>query len=242
MGILTYNPSPYNVDNGLDFIWIDSIRNNFTNLTSYTLLINGNSFSGTVVSSSQLNFGVINVSFRGSFEASVRTNNGSYTQVQTVNITCFVKGTKITCKNGIKLIEDCNVGDLVLTYKHGYKKIKNILRYTHKNNPNNSFHQICNVNGLTITGGHSILVDGLTDLQKAETMKIWGELKMIDDKYLLLASLQSEKIHNNEKYELFHIVLENDDEFGQYGIYADDVLTESMSIHCYNNCGGIKIV
>jgi len=40
---------------------------------------------------------------------------------------CFVKGTKITCKDGIRDIEDVVVGDLVLTHRGRYKKVANII-------------------------------------------------------------------------------------------------------------------
>jgi hypothetical protein len=92
-------------------------------------------------------------------------------------------------------------------------------------------------NNLVITGGHSILVDELTELEQQKTFEIWSQLKKIEDKYLLLASISDrfEKLDNEDVYNLYHIALENDDIYGQYGIYANDVLTETMCIHLYEH-------
>ena len=44
-----------------------------------------------------------------------------------------------------------------------------------------------------------------------------------------------EKINNEDIYELYHLVLENDNEYGQYGIYSNGILSESMSYNCYKS-------
>jgi hypothetical protein len=55
---------------------------------------------------------------------------------------------------------------------------------------------------------------------------------MIEDKYLLLAAASDkfEKVINTDTYTYYHFVLENngnDDE--QFGVWANGVLTETMS-------------
>jgi hypothetical protein len=77
------------------------------------------------------------------------------------------------------------------------------------------------------------LVDELTNKEKELTINIWNELKMIDDKYLLLASIgdRFEKIFNENEYDIYHIVIGNE----QYGIYADNVLSETMSYNFFKN-------
>ena len=59
----------------------------------------------------------------------------------------------------------------------------------------------------------------------------------IKDKYLLLSCVNenAKKINDSNIYTIYHIVLENDDIYGQYGIYANGILTESMSIDCYES-------
>jgi hypothetical protein len=154
-----------------------------------------------------------------------------------IGVTCFAEGTEILCKDGIKFIENLQIGDEVITYKNGLKKIKYILNFKFKNNK--SFDQMCRLksNNLLITGGHSILVDELTELEQQKTFEIWSQFKKIEDKYLLLASISDrfEKLDNEDVYNLYHIALENDDIYGQYGIYANDVLTETMCIHLYEH-------
>jgi hypothetical protein len=144
---------------------------------------------------------------------------------------CFNKGTLILCIDGNKKIEDLNINDEIITYKHGPKKIKQIFHSKFKNDT--SFSQLCKYKNLIITGGHSILVDELTNKEKELTINIWNELKMIDDKYLLLASIgdRFEKIFNENEYDIYHIVIGNE----QYGIYADNVLSETMSYNFFKN-------
>ena len=164
------------------------------------------------------------------------------------NSACFMIGTKILCLN-MNLeevyisIEDITEEYLVKTYLHGYKKIKSIGKSIITNNPNDMNFCMFKLNAvddfsddLIVTGGHAILVDQLTELDIKEHLLKWPELKKIDDKYLLLAGLSDkfEKICNNNEYEVFHIVCEDDgDENKQYGIYANGILAESITDYNY---------
>ena len=213
--------------------------------TNYDLLING-----TVVSTSDdtrrgkdsigfYPFSLDSFQFpSGSYPVTIFGNGNNYTTATQIQVTCFVKGTEILCADGIKKVENIEVNDEVVTYKHGNKKVKHILSFKYTNDK--SMSQICKhkEHPLFITGGHSILVDELSEQEKQQTMDIWNELKMVDDKFLLLAFISDkfEKIENENEYDLYHIVLENDELDGQYGIYADNILTETMSINCYNTC------
>ena len=66
----------------------------------------------------------------------------------------------------------------------------------------------------------------------------------IEDKYLVMSYCLEycEKIDNNDKYKLYHLVLKNDNDSGQYGIYSNGVLTESMSYNCYKSITKIKMI
>ena len=57
----------------------------------------------------------------------------------------------------------------------------------------------------------------------------------INDKFLLLSccSEQFEKVEDTNEYIYYHIVLENNDPEKHYGIWADGVLTESISEKVY---------
>jgi hypothetical protein len=86
-------------------------------------------------------------------------------------------------------------------------------------------------NGIIVTAGHSLLVDELTEQEELIHSK-YGFSQTIDNKKLLLAlaSDKFEKIDDDEEYELYHFVLENDDIYGHYGVYINDgILSESTS-------------
>ena len=240
----TYSPSPYNKNLNVNFLWNETTPSPFKSNTTYTLFINGQNWNVTTVSTSKtLNFGIINPASNGTFTSTVTggTGSSSYNKSISVTITCFVKGTKILCKHGYTNIEDIKINDEVKTLKNGFKKVVKTIKYTFKNDKSISqIHKIKSYDkhheDLLITGGHSLLVDELTPNQIKKTNEIWNELKKIDDKYLLLATVSDyEKIDDENEYELYHIILENTDTIGQYGIYANGILTESMSISCYDN-------
>jgi hypothetical protein len=131
-------------------------------------------------------------------------------------------------------------GDLVKTYLHGYRKVD----LTHKgvlfNNPNKwnqSMYKMekTDENGLLedliVTGGHSILVDDISNTEKEKLNKFGVkeyEYK-IDDKYLLLVSASNQFIQekNNDKYTYYHLTLESEDENQRFGIWANGILTET---------------
>jgi len=125
---------------------------------------------------------------------------------------------------------------------HGYKKITKIGYGFGKNNNVNkllNMHIYENVNfgePLIISGGHSILVDDLGVL-KEKNKELFGGISKIDDKYLLLATVSKDfkEIKDGSEFQYYHLVLENEDEKGQYGIWANDVLTETASYEWFIN-------
>ena len=160
------------------------------------------------------------------------------------NASCFNKGTKIlflnikTNKDEYILIENLQKEMLVKTYLHGYKKIEFIGKGFGKNSNKCSVYNMYKFKSnnfdepLIITGGHSILVDNLGDYEK-KNKEFFGENKKIDDKLLLLAVVTDDFVEMEDNYEFiyYHFVLENNDEYGQYGIWANGVLTETASKH-----------
>ena len=80
-----------------------------------------------------------------------------------------------------------------------------------------------------LTGGHSILVDELTE-EEDKHNKLYKFKRSIHDKKFLLAcsSNKFEKIEDDNEYELFHFVLESADYYANYGVYiTDGILSES---------------
>jgi len=118
------------------------------------------------------------------------------------DLSCFNEGTKILCLNNeyheeYIEIEKLKKGNLVKTYKSGYRKILDIGKNVMINDINNweksMFIMRKNnenklIDDLIITGWHSILVDQLGIYENKNTKRL-GEIKKIKDKYLLLSSV-----------------------------------------------------
>jgi hypothetical protein len=179
-------------------------------------------------------------------------NFNMFQSIQSVSDpSCFNEGTKILCLNNnlaeeYILIENLRKGDLVKSYKHGYRKIDLIGKNPMINNPekfNECMYKMekTDENGLIddliVTGWHAVLVDDL-GICKEENDKIFGTTPMIDDKYLLLSSLSKDfvKLENTNLYTYYHFILENngnDDE--RFGVWANGILTETTSKNQFAN-------
>jgi hypothetical protein len=165
--------------------------------------------------------------------------------LQFSDISCFNEGTKILClkhkKDKYVPIEQLRKGDIVKTYKYGYRRIDLIGKNCLWNNPENFSHCMYKMektekNGLLedliVTGGHSILVDDLGECKEYNEQLFHGTIPMIENKYLLLAAASNEfvQITDSNKYTYYHLVLENNDEDDErFGIWANGILTETPS-------------
>lgn len=159
------------------------------------------------------------------------------------NIVCFKEDTKILTDKGYKSIQDLRKGDLVKTLKHDYKAIDMIGKRTiyHPSTKERIKDQLykCSkdkfdeiVEPLIITGCHSILVDNFTgEEQKQKVIEVNGNIYVTDNKYRLPACVDPRtsiyEIPGN--YTIYHLALENDDYFMNYGIYANGLLVETCS-------------
>jgi Hint domain len=243
----TFTPTIIGESTWFSLVWTD-VSAYFLPEYNYKVYFNGtlNNAPLTINSTSQLTFSpAIIVSGQGFYNVRVYGTNGTFAYDKTattqLNVNCYVKGSEILTDNGYQTIENLKIGDNIKIYNGEYKKIKYLSYRLYKNDT--SYNQITKISKLQnqtkdlfISSGHSILVDELTDTQKMKTLQYWNDYHMIDDKYLLLACVSEfEKITDDENYELYHIVLENDDKNKQYGIYVNGILSESMSENCYDN-------
>ena len=164
---------------------------------------------------------------------------------------CFKEGTKILCYNSNNKhkdiyvpIEDIKDNMWVKTYKHGYKRAKFIIKgeiinteyktinkmYKYPKNNNKDL-----IEDLYITGGHSLLYNKLTENQQNKMKRLIEKHNIeeynfkIDDKYKLIAYYDDnmEEVMEDEIYNIYHLVLENENKTGNYGIYANGILVES---------------
>ena len=161
-------------------------------------------------------------------------------------LTCFLESTNILCLvNGKEIdvpIKKIRKGDYVKTSEHGYLKVDMIGTrsmvndYTGSNYKNKLY--ICSPSEypelfepLIMTGCHSILVDTLTEKQYKGIKNNLGNIYVTDSKYRLMVCLDDRgKIYKkNGNFNIWHLALESDDYYINYGIYANGLLVETCS-------------
>lgn len=160
------------------------------------------------------------------------------------NVPCFLEGTKLLClidnKEQYVPIETIHPGTLVKTLKNGLVPVNMIGHRTIVNSINDIENRLykCTkdnypeiIEDLFITGYHSILVDSLTAVQKEKTIELLGQIYVTDGKYRLMIHLDNKSIPHdtNEKINIWHLALNNDDYYMNYGIYANGLLVETTS-------------
>ena len=98
---------------------------------------------------------------------------------------------------------------------------------------------------LIITGCHSLLVDNFTsDNQKENVIKQLGKIYVTDGKYRLPACVDNRasvyKIHGTNT--IYHLALENDNYYSNYGIYANGLLVETCSKRYLKELSNMTII
>ncbi len=174
---------------------------------------------------------------------------------------CFKEKTKILCNidNQEKYIPIEQLDDTVFvkTYKHGYKKIKHLLKsklinskektinklYVMKKSETNNL-----IEDLYVTGSHALLKNEISDHNKNRMKQITSELNYdlkIDDKYKKIACFDKRFQEFNEPgyFNIYHLVLEEENEiFKNYGIYANGILAESTDEITLNRMKDYKLI
>jgi hypothetical protein len=159
---------------------------------------------------------------------------------------CFKEDTKILCfvdgEEKELFVQDIRKGVLVKTRLHGYLPV-DMIGKSKMYNPNNQERYtdrlyLCSQENypelnedLVITGCHAILVDDFKEGQREKTVNKFGRVFVTDKKYRLIAEFDERAIPY--KYEgnfnIYHIALENESYYGNYGIFANGLLVESCS-------------
>ena len=82
---------------------------------------------------------------------------------------------------------------------------------------------------LVITGCHSILIDEFIDGQRELVNAFNGGIYITDNQYRLPACVDPRaKVYDKQgTYTIYHIALENNDYYLNYGIYANGLLVET---------------
>ena len=170
--------------------------------------------------------------------------------------TCFNENTKILTDKGYVNIQDIRKGDLVKTLKHGYVSVNMIGQTKFYNSRNNlrgknklykctpdKYPELTEV--LIITGCHSILVDKFkNDEEKKLTIEILGKIYVTDGKYRLPACVDNNAIPYEEEglFNIYHIALDNDNYYSNYGIYANGLLVETCSKRYLKELSGMDLI
>ena len=198
-----------------------------------------------------------NIGYIGSdtFTYSATDSSGNVSNSSNVNITindvdalCFKEGTKILCLNSNTLeevyipIQNIRKGTLVKTLSQHYYKVNAIGKSKIYNSGDDERTKdrlyVCSkdeypelTEDLVITGCHSILVDRLTSKQREKTIELMDRVFVTENRYRLMACID-ERAHpypNEGTFNIWHLALDHDDYFMNYGIYANGLVVESCS-------------
>ena len=129
-------------------------------------------------------------------------------------------------------IKDIKPGFLVKTYKEGYVKVKHIFRQRCFNSEKNIMKKFFVMDkskndlltkDLIITGGHSILVDEITEEQHNKMKSTGIKYLSVYDKYKLVTFFNENFVGKTDKSEerVYLLVLEADDDHKVYGVYVN---------------------
>jgi hypothetical protein len=189
---------------------------------------------------------------------------GNFSKNQRVSVTnedvaCFKEDSKILCFKDEKeiyvKIQEIRKGDLIKTINSGYIPVNMIGTtkiYNSGNdikNPNKLYK--CTPNkypslfeDLYITGHHSILVDNITEYEKKNIIDLTGDIYVTDNKYRLMACLdeKTETYDVEGFFNIWHLALENDNYYMNYGIYANGLIVETSSKRYLKELSGMKLI
>ena len=157
------------------------------------------------------------------------------------NVVCFKEGAQILTNEGYRSIQDLRKGDLIETVFHGFLPIdmigkREIVHEASTERIKNQLYKCLHsdvFDELVITGCHSILVEEFFSAEQREKTMEYnkGRVFITDDHYRLPAFLddRASVYEPAGTYTIYHLALENDDYYMNYGIYANGLLVETCS-------------
>jgi hypothetical protein len=100
------------------------------------------------------------------------------------------------------------------------------------------------VEDLVLTGCHSILVGELTDEQRKKSIQYTGDVYITENRYRLITCLDPKAEPYTEEgiHTIWHMALENENDYMNYGCYANGLLVETTSKRMIMELSGMKLV
>lgn len=175
---------------------------------------------------------------------------------------CFKEGSKILCFNNDFLkeeyvpVETLKKGHLVQTLLNGYLRVdmigkREMVHPASKERIKDQLY-VCSpeaypelIEPLVITGCHSILIkDFVSKDQREKTIEVTGNTYVTDKKYRLPACVddKTKVFEHAGKHTIYHVALENDDYYGNYGIWSNGLLVESCSKRYLKELSGMTLI
>jgi hypothetical protein len=169
---------------------------------------------------------------------------------------CFKSGSKILTSQGYKPVENLRKGDLVKTLLNDYLPIvligkRDIVHHASSDRIKDQLYVCSQANypevfeDLVLTGCHSILTDGfINEKQREKTIEINGDIYATDGKCRLPAAADERALVYDKPgtYTIYHLALENDDYYMNYGIYANGLLVETCSKRYLKELSNMELI
>lgn len=173
-----------------------------------------------------------------------------------VDYPCFKRDTKILTNKGYIAVQKLRKGHLVKTLNDGYVPVymlgkSKISHLASEERVKNQLYKYAKdaypeiTEDLVLTGCHSILVKKFKDEEeRAATIETNGHIYFTDKMYRLPACVDKRaKVYETPgEYDIYHLALENEDYYMNYGIYANGLLVESCSKRYLKELSNMKIV
>jgi len=163
-------------------------------------------------------------------------------------IPCFKEDTKILCfidkKEVYVNVQDMRSGILVKTIQHGYVPLvmigkKQLKNPQHNDRIPNRMYKYTSVEypeiteDLYITGHHCILLPFITEEQREEVWDLYQDIYITEETFRYPCFLDSKaqiSVEEEEETTIYHIALENENYYGNYGVRANGLLVETSSL------------
>ena len=203
-----------------------------------------------------LSFGDINNLQNPLFHMTGFTNIDFPLSVTAYVAPCFKEDTQILTDRGYVAVQELRRGDNVQTLLDGFVPINMIgmsQLYNSGNDDRNKdrLYRCSRENypelvgdDLILTGCHSVLVDFFTDKQRETTQEVLGNIYITDKKYRLPACVDERAVPYEVEgtFPIYHIALDNNNYFANYGIYANGILVESCSKRYLKEISDMKLI